>query len=56
MRYVDNAFEETRTVVFIEPIHKHPHSVIPQLDATIMKRCGEKRLSRMKCESCARFK
>ena len=43
-----NAFERTRTVVFIKPIYQDPHSVVPQLNATIMERSGEEGLRRVK--------
>ena len=55
MRFVKNAFEEVRTVVFIEPIYKDTHSVIPELNAAIMKGCGEEGLCRVKGETCKRF-
>ena len=55
LKFVNNAFEEVRTIVFVEPIYQDPHSVIPQLNATIMKGCGEERLRRMKGEPYMRF-
>jgi hypothetical protein len=56
LNFVKNAFEsEVRTIVLIKPIYQDPHSVIPQLNAAIMKGCGEERLRRVKSEPCRRF-
>ena len=37
--------------MFLESIHQHAHSVIPQLDAPIMQSSRQQRLSRMKSET-----
>ena len=34
--------------MLLKPIHQDTHTIIPQLDTTIVQRCREKRLSRMK--------
>jgi hypothetical protein len=52
---VKDAFEEVRTIVLIKPIYEDPHSVIPQLNAAIMKGCGEEGLCWVKGEPYRRF-
>jgi len=39
---------EFLTFMLLKPIHQDTHTIIPQLDTTIVQRCREKRLSRMK--------
>ena len=52
---MEDAFEEGRTIVLIKPIYQDPHSVIPQLNAAIVKGCGEERLCWVKSEPYGRF-